>query len=185
MTGNNAEIVAAKCNNAALFMEIVAQPQQIKTSGYSYMNTVECESISVQENDPEKHTISSLPVTGTDDFFIFTLPEVPGGANSWALPYLTQKRSTTLEIPYPITETYSYTLCTIANLEFINQEMAIEKKNALGTVNIHIEKRALNYYQVTRNLNLRKSIITPAEYGAFLELMSVWRETKYRTVMFR
>ena len=185
MTGNNAEIVATKYNNAVLFMDIVAQPQQIKTSGFSFMNTVDAASSTVQENDPEKHTIGSLPVTGKDDYFFFTLPEVPGGANSWTLPYLSQQRTTTMEIPYPVVESYTYTLRAIADMEFINKEINIEKRNALGEVKILIEKRALNYYQVTRTFNLRKSIIAPAEYGAFMELMSVWRNTNYRMVMFR
>ena len=185
MTGDNREIVAQKCNRMILYMDMVANPQQIRTSGYSYATVGDCTSAGdTQVEEPEKHTGGSLPVTGEDEYFGFTLPEVPGGANSWALPYLASKRTTLLEIPYPVVESYNYTIWAQADLELINKEAAVEKQNSLGTVSIRIEKRALNYYSVTRNLNLRKSIITPTEYGAFMELMSVWRNPNYRTVMF-
>ena len=186
MTGNNMEIVAKNCNRLVMFMDIVASPQQIKTSGYSAAIIADCDSVDkVQAEDREKHKTGSLPVTGDDEYFGFILPDASGGANSWALPYLSLQRSTTLEIPYPVVETYSYTIRSQADFELINKGMTIEKTNGLGTVNIKIEKLALNYYKMTRNLNLRKSIITSAEYGAFMELMSVWRNPNYRTVMFK
>ncbi len=179
MTGNAAEIVAKNSIHAIAYMEIVANPQQVKTSGFSYLtNTVPSE-------EPEEHTAGTLPIKGNDDFFSFTLPEVTGGFNSWTLPYLGLKRLITLEIPYSLTESYTYILWAPADQEFINKDMTIEKKNTLGWVNIQIEKRALNYYQVTRNLHLSKSIIAPAEYDAFMELMSVWRNPNYRTIMFK
>ena len=184
MTGNQTEIIAKKCNNAVLFMDIVAEHQQVKTQGYSYMTTGTCE-ISPHENEPEKYIAGSITVTGNDRYFNFTLPEVPGGANSWTLPYLTTQRTTTLEIPYPVVESYSYTLKTLSNLEFINKDITVERKNALGTVSIRIEMRAPDHYQVTRSLSLRKSIITTAEYAAFMELISVWRERNYRMIMFK
>ncbi|MDR1155360.1 MAG: DUF3857 domain-containing protein [Bacteroidales bacterium] len=185
MKDDIAEIIAKKCNHAVSYMEIVADPQQVKTSGYAYMTGVECYPDAVPDEKPEKHTGGSLAVKEYDEYSSFTLPEVPGGANSWALPYLGAQRQTTLEIPYPLQESYNYTLWTSADREFINKDMTVEKKNVLGSVNIRIEKRALNYYRVTRSLNLRKSIITSAEYGAFMDLMSAWRNPNYRTVMLK
>ena len=183
MVGDQTEIIAKKCNNAVLFMDIVAEQQQVKTQGYSYMTTGICD-FSSRENKPEKHVAGSLSLAGEDKFFSFTLPEVPGGANSWALLYLAPQRTTTLEIPYPVVESYSYTLKSLSGLEFINKEITVERKNLLGTVSIRIEMQAPNHYQVTRSLNLRKSIISPAEYTFFMELMNVWRERNFRMVMF-
>ena len=186
MTGNHTEIIAKNCNQIAMYLDMVADPHQIKTSGYTQTETVDCASVSkTQAEDREKHKSGSLPVTGNDEYFGFNLPEAPGGANSWALTYLTPQRNTILEIPYPVFETYSYTIWTQADYEFINKEINLEKRNDLGTVSIQIEKKALNYYKVNRSLNLRNSIITPAEYGAFMELMNVWRNPNYRTVMFK
>ena len=185
MTENNAEIIAQNCNRLVMYMDIVANPQEIKTSGYSDTTIGDCDLAGEIVEDREKHKSGSLPVTGDDEYFGFTLLETPGGANSWALPYLASQRTTTLEIPYPVVETYSYTIWAQADFELMNREMTIEKKNVLGSVNIRIEKLALNYYKITRNLSLRKSIITPAEYGDFMELMSVWRNPNHRTVMFK
>ena len=186
MTGNNAETVAQKCSRMVLYMDMVANPQQIKTSGYSFATAGDCAPADdTQAEDPERYKAGSLPVTGNDEYFGFTLPEAPGGANSWALPYLAAQRATALEIPYPVVESYSYTVWAQADFELINREITVEKRNSLGAVSIQFEKRALNYYRVTRSLNLRKSIITPAEYGAFMELMSAWRNPDFRTVMFK
>jgi hypothetical protein len=186
MTGNNAEITAQNCNHLVMYMEMVADPQQIKTSGYSTATVGNCAATDIiNVEDREKHKSGSLPVTGDDEYFGFTLPDAPGGANSWALPYLASQRTTTLEIPYPVVETYSYTIWAQADYELMNREMTVEKKNDIGTVSIQIEKHALNYYKITRRLNLCKSVITPAEYGAFMELMSAWRNPNNRTIMFK
>jgi len=186
MTGNTDEIITRKCIRMVMFMDMVADPQQIKTTGYSQTTTVDCASADeTPTEDREKHTPGSLTVTGGDEYFSLTLPEAPGGANSWALTYLSPQRNTALEIPYPLVETYSYTIWSQADFELINRVMTVDKKNNLGRVSIHIEKYALNYYKVTRSLNLRKSVIAPSEYAAFIDLMSVWRNPVHRTVMFK
>jgi hypothetical protein len=160
--------------------------QQAKTSGFSRMTVVDGNlPDAAVADDPEKHAAGTLPVKANDEYFSISLPEVPGGANSWMLPYLAPQRTTTLEIPYPVVESYSYTIWASANQELINKNTTIEKTNTLGAVSIHIEKRALNYYLITRSFSLRKSVIAPAEYDAFMELMRVWRNPNDRIVMFK
>ena len=186
MVENTAEIISKKRHHAVLSMQIVANMQQAKTTGFSQMTVIDgnIPDITIAD-DLDTHTAGTLPVKENDEYFSITLPEVQGGANSWMLPYLTSRRTTTLEIPYPVVESYSYTLWAPANQEFINKSMAVEKKNVLGTVSIHIEKRALNYYLITRSLSMNKSVINPAEYDAFMELMYIWRNINDRTVMFK
>ena len=188
MTDHPAEMVSQKHHQAVMYMEIVANMPQAKISGYSQMTVADGipgGSPDSATADPDRHTAGTLPVKENDEYFSMMLPEVPGGVNSWTLPYLASRRTTTLELPYPIVESYSYTIWSQAEMEVINKETTVEKKNTLGTASIRIEKRALNYYLITRSISLRKSIIIPAEYDAFTELMSAWRNPNDRTVIFK
>ncbi len=190
ISGNAGKVINTKCISGESNQTIKADSIQIKTEGRSYLATVWCEVAPSGELVREEYieTPSSqgtLLLNENDGYYSFMLPETPGGANSWTLPYLTPSRKTTLEIPYPLVESYSYDLRLPENMVFVNKGSSLVKNNRLGNVKVSIEQVSPNHYKIFRILDLRKSIVSPEEYSNFMELMSAWRNPMLRAVMFK
>ena len=86
---------------------------------------------------------------------------------------LNSKRNTLLELPYPIKESYEYELILdpSVSLKTVNKE--IHKNTAVGRLDIMIRQNG-NKIQVIKNIEIDKSLITPAEYSNFRDLMTTW-----------
>ncbi len=124
-----------------------------------------------------------LSVKELDGYRSFILPEVRDGANSWYMPYLLPSRQTNLEISSPFSETYHYEVKATGGMSFINKDISMVKKNKLGSVKVEIKFDTPNLCKVTRSIELNNNIVSPKEYADFLELINIWRDTNYRTII--
>lgn len=112
------------------------------------------------------------PDTIVDGYVRITLPNEKSGIHiNPAL--LAPSRKSDLQAKVT-SEFYHYRIDLPKGAKLIGGEVNVEiSKYDLGSVNVIIKQKG-NRLLVTRNLQLRKAIITPADYPAFRQLMNAW-----------
>ena len=113
------------------------------------------------------------------------LPEVRGGANNWNMRNLTSQRPCWLEIPYPVNESYTYTVTAPQGAQFVNPPMQLQREYSIGKVSLLCEPQTDGSLKITRQLQIHKNWIAPADYAKFAELMKIWGTENCRTVVWK
>ncbi|MDR2981670.1 MAG: DUF3857 domain-containing protein [Puniceicoccales bacterium] len=125
---------------------------------------------------------STVSVKKNNGYFIAELPHIQGGVETWDLSKLGAKRQLPLSLPYPVTESYRFTLDIPKGKRVSTPEIQIKEENKIGTVSVS-SKVVKGKLEIFRRITLKKSEIAPEEYGDFLELIHVWLNKNYRTVI--
>lgn len=117
------------------------------------------------------------------DYLFYSLPEIGTGVRSWKILPLNSNRHEKLEIPYPIRESYDYTIRLVPDLTLKNECREIRKKYRCGSVSVKITQQA-DKIHIHREINLPVPIITPKEYKHFLEILHIWHNKNINTLIF-
>lgn len=116
------------------------------------------------------------PDTLAEGFARITLPTEKGGLNINPA-YLTTGRTSNVQAALT-SEFYHYTMDLPKGVELIGGEVNIEyTKYDLGSINIKIKQKGRRLL-VTRQLQLRKAVITKQDYRNFRQLMIDWNSHK-------
>ena len=99
--------------------------------------------------------------------------------------YLGSSRKSDLAIQYPVKETYSYTVKLPEGMQFASRAVSVVKENKCGKVNIVFEEVSSSSMKITRSIQLYKTLVKPAEYADFAELMRLWGNDNYRMTVVR
>ncbi len=121
------------------------------------------------------------PVTN-QNYLFYSLPETRTGIRSWNILPLNSDRREQLEIPYPIRESYDYTIQLAPGLTLKNQCREIRKKHRCGSVSVKISQQADKIY-IHRKIELPTSIITPKDYKHFREILHIWQDDNTNTLI--
>lgn len=118
------------------------------------------------------------------DYIRYILPEPGIGTESWRLFPLNSKRSTTLELPYPIKENYDYTIQLDSDMKLMSFPEEIREKQACGSVYIKITQKN-DTIHVHREIDLPEALISPKEYAGFRKIMNIWEENNLKTLIIK
>jgi len=108
-------------------------------------------------------------------YYFMELPYNGGGSKSWGMGYLNASRETALEIPYLLTEEYSYTLDLPAGLKLVNPTPRTDMTQGFGKLLVEIVQNN-NRLSITKKLDLTQVKISPADYKAFKKMMDTWND---------
>lgn len=144
------------------------------------------DSISVKE---EKCEVKGLPgevklkagnLKKSDGYVIYTVGNPSEGIDSWGMSALQSSRKDAFEIPYPVSETCTYTINT-EGLRILSRSTETEISNAAGRIVLKLS--AENGKVVfSRHITLNKSIYSAAEYAAVRELLVKWQSPAFRKI---
>ena len=149
----------------------------LRASGMDKLKA-ETESLSVE-------LTAKAAVRENEGYYSLLLPEVRGGANNWNMRNLTSIRQNWLEIPYPVNESYSYTVKAPQGAAFVSPPLQVQREYAIGRVSISYESQNDGSLKITRQLQFNKTWIAPLDYARFAELMKIWNTEHYRTVVWK
>jgi hypothetical protein len=112
------------------------------------------------------------------------LPQMTSGFGGWRISYLNSQRDADFVLPFPISESYSYTITLPAGYELMTMKQRVDLKNEAGSVKIELSPRD-NEITIVRELRLDKSVIAPVDYPALRALVNEWLDTNYTTLLLR
>jgi hypothetical protein len=122
--------------------------------------------------------------TTRGNFKFVDLFESEVGISSFHLNPLPFKRTTTLDLGSPLSESYNYTVNVPDGYKLANPiELVLVKPNA-GKLTIRIQQQD-KVIAVTRSLELSKAIVTKEKYAEFKELLDKWFTAKYRQLILK
>lgn len=132
-----------------------------------------------------EYRIEEKDVNGDDEDYIFwDLPIYKKGINSWKLSVLPAKRKSAIELPSDVLEVYNYSISISDKSKLLTPITKIEKKNDVGEVFIEISKIE-NIVKIIKSIKINKKIIPLKKYNEFYDLMKVWNNKKYKTLIIR
>ncbi len=112
------------------------------------------------------------------------LPQMTSGFGGWHISFLSSQRDGDFVLPFPISESYNYTIMLPAGYELMTMKQRVDLKNEAGSVKIELNPKG-NQITVSRSLRLDKGVIAPADYPAFRALINEWLDTNYTTLLLR
>ncbi|MDH6304130.1 hypothetical protein M2459_000842 [Parabacteroides sp. PF5-5] len=117
-------------------------------------------------------------------YILLSLPEAPNSISNAAYKNYNSKRNQHLLVPYKATESISYTIQLPAGMELSTPATTKTTDNAAGKASYTITQNG-NSVEVKRNLEMKKQLITPADYAAFRNLMVEWADINKRQLLIK
>ncbi len=154
--------------------------------GISKKEILSCEVInSAQYRSLGKLVIESKnPFKSQGDYFFWEIPVNKKGTESWQISYLNSERFTPYVVPFPINEQYSYTITLPSKTNLVNPIELKELKTDFGELVLSTSVEG-NKVTVKRMLVINRPVISTAEYPAFKEMMDLWNEKNFRTLILK
>ncbi len=118
------------------------------------------------------------------NYSFYKIPFSSAGSEKWGIHYLNEKRSTPLELPFPVEEMSHITIKVPDSVILLNSSENIERKNDFGYLNISISQNG-NEIKITRILLISERTIPVEKYKAFKSMMDLWNENKYRELVLK
>ena len=106
-------------------------------------------------------------------YILFSLPDSPNSLSHAPYKNYNSMRSENLLLPYKAKESYKYIIQLPENIKLKTSvsEKTIDKKVGLTTISI---KQNGNIVEVVRTLEIKKQLISSAEYSSFRSIMNEW-----------
>ena len=108
-----------------------------------------------------------------DKYIVFMLPDSPNSMSRSYYKNFNSKRSGNLLLPYKAKESFRYIINLPDNMELKTPATSKTVDNSVGTSTVSI-KSIGKTVEVTRTLEIKKQLITPADYNAFRTIMIEW-----------
>ena len=112
------------------------------------------------------------------------LPQMTSGFGGWRISFLNSQRDADFVLPFPISESYNYTITLPDGYELVTMKQRVDLKNEAGAVKIELSPKD-NQITVSRSLRLEKGVIAPADYPALRALVNEWLDANYTTLLIR
>lgn len=119
-----------------------------------------------------------------DGYMFLEIPALKNGFSSWQMNYLSTSRTTPLNIPYPLEESYSFSLEIPDDLDLITMPGLFTISNQAGSVTIEVAVKKRTIF-ISRKLRLNVREITNQQYDEFRSLINEWNDMNNRRPVFR
>lgn len=144
---------------------------------------------SVGEMKPEKTGVAYTLVNNDalkeiSGLYFLKIPALASGADSWHMTELVSQRTEPLEVPFPVNESYQYTITIPAGFEVLTKDASVNLKNDFGELNIFIGRKGQNL-EINRNIRITETLINPIQYEQFREFINTWNTRKYNEIVLK
>ncbi|MBP6977050.1 MAG: DUF3857 domain-containing protein [Bacteroidales bacterium] len=119
-----------------------------------------------------------------DEYCFLELPVFKNGFNGFPMNFLNASRKAPLEIPFPLQESYSYSLELPATLHLITESENSVMVNPVGTVTVKIAAKKQTV-SVFRELKLTMQEISLQHYEELRALINEWNDINKRRLIFK
>lgn len=155
----------------------------------SLFESREVEKSSILRLDPEKSMLeyslaSSDHLREQQGHYFLKIQGLSGGFDGWHMNELVTARTEPLEIPFPLKESYHFSITLPDGFELITAESRLTLSKDFGKIEISISQEG-NKLFIDRSLELQKAVIEPAEYESFKTFINTWNNHKYRELVIR
>ena len=171
------------------FVGLAKDSTYAKSLWTSFMSAGSVRSFEIISSDPEQSSMKwqlecASAFKQQDGYMFLELPALRNGFSGWQMNYLSASRTTPLSIPYPLEESYSFSLEIPDNLELITSpgRSAISNQAGSVTTEVTVKKRTVI---LSRKLQLNVREITPQHYDEFRSLINEWNDMNIRRPVFR
>ncbi len=155
---------------------------------FTNLTTANINSYSLIQNTEDSiettYNVTIEDVSNETNYVFLKLPEFNLGFNKWNLKSLTQKRESSMELPFCINESYKYNLSIPDNFRLVTIDTIICNKNNLGSVDIKIVKGE-NNVAISRSIKINKTKIDTSEYDDFKLLIDTWLNPNNKEVVLK
>ncbi len=134
-------------------------------------------------NSPAKEK-TTLPLKNNNGYLILSLPDSPISLSHAAYSRCNSNRKVNLLLSNKANESYRYLIELAGNIELASPEKNKTIDNAIGKASLSIKQNG-NIVEVNRSLELKKQLITPADYTSFRTLMTEWADKNNRQLLIK
>lgn len=118
-------------------------------------------------------------------YIIYSLPVAEKGITTWNMKLLNSSRTSAFfEIPYLSKEHYEYELVLSPGTDLETKDKLIQIDKPVGKLRIAI-KQSGNSVKVSKEIVFNKTLISPAEYSDFRNIMLTWNDPNVNTLIFK
>ncbi len=137
-----------------------------------------------KEESTIRYSIAATKITEEAGHYFLKLPFSTLGVDGWHMSELVTARTEPFEIPFPVNESYRYSLTLPEGFELVSPETSMSLKKDFGNIQINIAQEGRTL-QINRSIHIDKTILEPGAYADFRQLMNSWNNWKYREIIFR
>ncbi|MFP4472024.1 MAG: DUF3857 domain-containing protein [Bacteroidales bacterium] len=171
------------------FLLLKENPEGIKAKFTGGIIAKDDEAVKIENSNPEQTTLA-LKVKKTDSlqsiagYYRYELPVMRTGFESWRISYLPYERQVLMVLPFTIEEEYEYEINIPEGYSFSNRELNIDVKSRAGSVKITSKIKGTKM-EIKREIHLKETAISPADYQKFRDMINEWLDDDYRAVVFQ
>ena len=186
VTGNIETVVFERTNPYYELKKDTNSIKQIIGGGISKADLVSVKLLNnAQVRSIIKYEIKTgKPLRNQANYYFFEIPLNTKGTESWHLNYLSAEREIPLEVPFPVNESYNYTITLPDNVMLVNPVEKIGRKTDFGSLDIEVEQTG-NKITVSRNFVITNNLIPAYAYKEFKEMFDLWNEKNFRELILK
>jgi hypothetical protein len=141
-------------------------------------------SASADHSQVEYEIEDASPMKQQSGYIFLELPVFRNGFNAWQMNYLNATRTTSLKIPFPFSESYSYTIELPEGSNLVTNPTEDKIANTAGAFQIKIQQKGKEV-TVFRSLELSSWVTGQESYNDLRVLITEWCDINKRRVVFR
>lgn len=115
------------------------------------------------------------------NILIYELPEINTGIGTW-YSNLNSTRKNQYKMPYPISESYTYTVTLAPDMALATKHTDISISKPFGKLRITIIPDG-NTVTINKEIQFAKTILSPSEYQDFRNMLNLWNSKQNKTLL--
>jgi len=127
---------------------------------------------------------SSSNVKELAEHFMMEIPELNYGVKDWRMTELVSIRTEPLILPFPVSESYRFSITLPEGMELITQEQNLTVQKGYGKIQIRIQQDGRTV-DIVKSLSLNSTEISLQEYEDFRSFINTWNNKKYKELVIR
>lgn len=118
------------------------------------------------------------------EYAFIDIPSSNAGVSSWNFSYIESERNTPIKLRGTLTEKYHFEIEIPEGMDLLESYNEIKHDNDIGTVEI-VYRQNGNKVFITRNLEIKKQLVTHNEFGVFNTIWKAWMNASYKKLVFK
>lgn len=156
-------------------MDEVVTENHIKNLASQAGKTISTELISADRRNAEMNFTAQKNLSSTHNYLLYELPTVRKGIETWNMNSLNSARKKSFELPYPVSENYTYTVTLSPDMILKTEPENIDIVKPFGKLHVSISQND-HIVTVKKEIQLNKTVLSPAEYVDFRNMMNIWND---------
>ncbi len=186
LTGQMNVVLEANANPYFSIMQDTDALKSILKGGLGTKDITTITNVQLSQEKSHSHLAiaKAEPYEELHNYRVFKIPYVSYGLDSWHIKLLPAKRTSNLEIPENLHESYQYKIILESEMKPVTEPVQIEINNDAGYLLIKSEHDG-NKLTITRKIKFTETLISPDKYDGFKEIMDTWNNPNYRKLILK